>query len=120
MHSVALLFTFQSYHVVASLPPVSTPCCAGKLTVTDGTRSIIINPDTQTITTSTKRLNIGGTGNPHTTTVSSMPAAVDACRQTSLASSGLAVRQPLALSQESLCSWRTDSLGAQAEVGSVW
>lgn len=43
---------------------------AGKLTITDGTRKIVIDPSTLTITTSAQRLNIGAVGNAHVLNVS--------------------------------------------------
>ncbi|KAL4436749.1 hypothetical protein ABPG75_003888 [Micractinium tetrahymenae] len=45
-----------------------------KLTITDGIRSIVIDPNAQTIATSTRRLNIGGVGNPHTLTTGALKA----------------------------------------------
>lgn len=43
---------------------------AGALTITDGTRRIVIDPSTLTISTSTKQFNMGAVGNAHTLSVS--------------------------------------------------
>lgn len=63
--------------------PLPSPLPAGKLTITDGTRNIVIDPTTLTITTSAQRLNIGAVGNPHTLTVSGpapCPSRAIGCR----------------------------------------
>ncbi len=49
--------------------------------MTDGTRTIVIDPNTQTITSSTKRINVGGVGSPHTLTVSQPPALAAVCQR---------------------------------------
>ncbi|KAL4423268.1 hypothetical protein ABPG77_004537 [Micractinium sp. CCAP 211/92] len=46
----------------------------GKLTITDGTRKIVIDPSTLTITTSAQRLNIGAVGNAHVLNVQNLKA----------------------------------------------
>lgn len=46
----------------------------GVLTITDGTKRIVINPRTMTITTNNARLNIGAVGTPHLLTVKNLKA----------------------------------------------
>ncbi|KAL4436748.1 hypothetical protein ABPG75_003887 [Micractinium tetrahymenae] len=46
----------------------------GKLTITDGTRALVFDPSTLTITSSAQRLNIGAVGNAHTLTAQNLLA----------------------------------------------